>query len=276
MYTSLLPSVPHRLHNSVLILPIVTTHQANAARLASLQTLTTQLSEQITSTVTLLSTTRASLLSTPSAPSTFSAPSSDPNEPPFPINAKELLQYAHRISKFTVPPSRRAPDAAVTPAVPEEAPPINTSVSATPADANANVNVNVNGDGEGEGKENGTTAEATGAQTPATGGRAVTALEQHESQWVNPEKSHWFVPWPSDDLIRRGGLASLQAGIPAPKERKGENKDREDAVAEEDVKIRGVDGREAMAGVHAMGATVAEENKPAVFTGLDLYDPDDD
>jgi hypothetical protein len=68
----------------------------------------------------------------------------------------------------------------------------------------------------------------------------------------------------------------LQAGIPAPKERKGENKDREDAVAEEDVKIRGVDGREAMAGVHAMGATVAEENKPAVFTGLDLYDPDDD
>ncbi len=80
---------------------VVSKHQANHARILSLRSTSSALDEQIRSTFTLLTDTRTELLATPAT--VFP-------ENTNPIVYSELLSYAHRISKFTMPPTFREAD----------------------------------------------------------------------------------------------------------------------------------------------------------------------
>lgn len=109
----------------------------------------------------------------------------------------------------------------------------------------------------------------------------MDALQPHESQWVNPEKPPWFIPWPSDETIRRGGLAMLQAGVvrSGGDETGGDGGEGDGKSKEEEEETKQHEGERAQAArMTTAGAPVQrrEEKKPAVFSGLDLYDPDDD
>ena len=205
----------------------------------------------------------------------------------FPSHARdvpydELLAYAKKISKFTVPPTHR-PRAAGGGGGAAAATSTSAAANKTQSngdettDANANANANETND--------------EGAET----GVGVAALAPHESQWVNPAAPPWFIPWPSDETIRRGALAGIQARVDAGldpaaapaavdsaeeegKARREEEEQRRRREEEEEERRRAETEREkARRGSRpAMSAGEAREEKPAVFSGLDLYDPEDD
>lgn len=218
---------------------VVTTHQRNHARIQSLRSTIDQQNASITDTLTTLASTRADLLSTPS-----SLPQKNAHNVPY----NELLDYAKRISRYTVPPTFR-------PALPPAQPPL------PPA---------VNGD---------TVAVEEGAEDikEEKEGRATASLEDIERKWLDPLTQVPFVPWVSDEAIKRGALAEIQnmvergedpenVGAGGSEEEKGETMEsgkNEDAA-----------GRES--GVSADGGMGMQkrEEKPQVFGGLDLYDPD--
>lgn len=199
-----------------------------------------------------MSTTRQEILATPATP----LPASARNVP-----AEELLAYAKRISKFTVPPTaRRAPLAA-------------EGEKEDAAAAEANASATPNGDAAEQQQD---------GEKGGDAGVALTALQPHESQWVNPELPPWFIPWPSDETIRRGGLAVLQAGGVEVDVPMGVDEEEEGGAREEEVEKKRSKGDEAepaktqAAAVEPARQQAVEEKKPAVFRGLDLYDPDDD
>ncbi|KAL2060872.1 hypothetical protein VTL71DRAFT_8924 [Oculimacula yallundae] len=80
----------------------LSTHQANHAKLVALREASSTLDNQIRETLTILTTTRKELLATPST----SLPANGN-----PISYSDLLSYARRISKFTLPPTHREPPA---------------------------------------------------------------------------------------------------------------------------------------------------------------------
>lgn len=160
----------------------------------------------------------------------------------------ELLDYAKRISRYTVPPTVRP---LLPPSQPQKA--------ATPA---------VNGETE-TGKEAGQ-------------GVGTDALEDEEKRWLEPLMQIPFVPWVSDDVMRRGALAQIQAMV----ERGEDPAAVADKVEEskEDEPIEAGEGMEDVIGGDVVGhvdvgAKEVEirperrEEKPRVFGGLDLYDP---
>lgn len=67
--------------------------------------------------------------------------------------------------------------------------------------ATPNVAVTVNGNGNGN-------TDATANSNAAT--TTTTALPEQWHSYLNPHTEIPWVPWPTDDIIRRGGLASLQ------------------------------------------------------------------
>ncbi|KAI9815199.1 MAG: hypothetical protein M1832_005534 [Thelocarpon impressellum] len=193
-------------------LAMLSTHQQNHARIAALQTTAAAQAAQIARALTLLSETRKDLLATRAT--TLPAGARD-------VPYDELLAYAKRIAKFTVPP----------------------------------------------------TASSRPAPTPVAGGHGVgvEALPRHESEWVNPAQPACFIPWPSDETIRRGGLAGLEAGVHAEGDAQmgeADGEGQEERGAEE--------GRPEQAGEGRERAEHRPAEKPAVFSGLDLYNPDDD
>ncbi|KAI9847561.1 MAG: hypothetical protein M1837_002135 [Sclerophora amabilis] len=263
-------------------------HQTNYARILHLQQTVDALSAQMTQSLTLLANTRAELLATPFTP--FSKEGRD-------VPYTDLLAYAKRISKFTVPPTFRAPELPPEARAAEGGTP---AAAATPkAEEGVQLNGTVNGDG---GKKAGW---AAGAGMGAGGeGVALASLTAEESQWFNTVRNLPFTPWPSDDTIRRGALARIQnmleAGedptrIDAEEETKAESReekedetmldaDAERAAAEdvanaEDSGIPKTQPDESHRGGQTGSTTTADAakvEKPAVFGGLDLYDPEDD
>ncbi|KAI9804700.1 MAG: hypothetical protein M1833_006775 [Piccolia ochrophora] len=215
-------------------------HNENVAQLATLRETTAALDTQITSILTRLSDTRSELLASPGSASQFSHR---------PVPYDSLLSYATHISKFTAPPGSRTEAA-----------------------------VQTNG---------ATTSPKEGAEK---GEGAAGHIPEEETQWLNPAANVPFVPWPSEDTIRRGALAQIQSMV-------------ETGVDPSDIKF-GEDGQLDIKqdGVKAEGATPTTDQdpvaknqgsgtqatrpgemsagrapqKPAVFGGLDLYDPDDD
>lgn len=220
-------------------------HQKNHARILALHEKISQQNAQITSNITTLVDTRANLLSTPT-----SLPQKGTRKVPY----TELLDYAKHISRYTVPQASQ---------------PHITLPKAQPDPAAA-----VNGDTEGE-KE--------GAEEGK--GMGTEALEDEERKWLEPLKQIPFVLWVSDDVIKRGALAQIQAMVqrgedPAEvrpegaKDEPGEGRN----LGEGAVKVRG----EGVVGGADVGAGEGERRqerrvaKPEVFGGLDLYDPMDD
>lgn len=260
----------------------------------------------------MLSTTRAELLATPAT--VF--PEDDGSRE---VAYDELLAYAKKISKFTVPPTYRAslPPAGDSPAN-----------AASPADGTAQTAFGEKSHQDGRDRSvgadhvmvmaNGTTnKEIDNAQDqPKTmtrsEGVAIAALPTQESEWLDPAATFAFTPWPTEDVIVRGGLGRIQAMLDA-----GEDpaliKSTDEVQLPEDVKVEDEDGgkvkqeeeekdmqsaaapAESQLPTRDQDASMgnqehhqqqqqqqparprqAEPPKPAVFGGLDLYDPDEE
>ena len=214
------------------------THQRNHARIESLRSIIDQQNASITDTLTTLASTRADLLSIPS-----SLPQNDSRNVPF----NELLDYAKRISRYTVPPTFRS---ALPPALP-----------ALPAAINGDsVAVEDGAEDVKEEKE----------------GRGTASLQDTERKWLDPLTQIPFVPWVNDETIKRGALAEIQSTIergedPGNVGAEGSEEDKEETMGIGD--DGDAVGRESGVGT-AGGMGMQREDRPKVFGGLDLYDPD--
>lgn len=215
-------------------------HQANHARIFALHQQITQQNARITKTLTALADTRTDLISTPT--------SLPPKDTTRNVPYTELLDYAKRISQYTVPPNFRAPLPSVqAPTIAEPTP----AISGEPTE---------NKDSEQQGK-----------------GIGTNALGEDERQWLEPLLQVPFVPWVNEDTMRRGALAQIQAMLergenPADVDSEGakEEQVKEEGQSMEDVR------REQLVDMGGRDVRREPESKPAVFSGLDLYDPDED
>lgn len=220
---------------------VVSAHQRNHARIQSLRATIDTQNASVTDTLTTLASTRADLLAIPS-----SLPQKGSRNVPY----DELLDYAKRISRYTVPPTFR-------PALPP----------AQPAEP-----VAVNGD---------TVAVEDGAEDVVKEekkeGRGTASLEDTERKWLDPLTQIPFVPWVNDETIKRGALAEIQSMV-----ERGEDPGKVGAGAEVEDKKETTEvvndedavGRESGAGVDGGTGMQRREERPKVFGGLDLYDPD--
>ncbi len=220
-------------------------HQRNHARILALHERISQQNAQISSTLTTLADTRTDLLAT-----STSLPRKDARNVPY----TELLDYAKRISRYTVPPTFRQPLA-----LPKPQPP------STPA---------VNGDTESEkeGEEEGK-------------GIGTEALPDEEKKWLEPLMQIPFVPWVSEDTMKQGALAQIQAMVergedPANVKPEGETGEVGES-GDTGEGMEGVRNERMVAGDNAgvrEGEMTQERRvaKPEVFGGLDLYDPTDE
>lgn len=105
-------------------------------------------------------------------------------------------------------------------------------------------------------------------------GRGTASLEDMERKWLDPLNQIPFVPWVTDETIKRGALAEIQSMI-----EKGE--DPEEVGAKWLEKERGetmdIEKSGGMEGGGSADGGIGlqrNEEKPQVFGGLDLYDPD--
>ncbi|KAL8987501.1 MAG: hypothetical protein Q9177_003298, partial [Variospora cf. flavescens] len=226
------------------------------------------------STLTLLAETRADILSTPVT--TFPEKPSR-NEVPY----TELLDYASRISKYTVPPTFREPP------LPPQQPASNAAPTAT------------NGVGGGT-----LAAEAREANAVVANGEIVAQGEEgkgvgekslgaNEIQWLNQQAQLPFTPWPTEDVIKKGALGQIQVmlehgvdpGAADASEQVAERGGGGD-VGEADTQMAASGGeaapREAGEGRRPEGGErrrpegPRREEKPKVFKGLDLDEDSDD
>ena len=209
------------------------THQRNHARILQLRKTIDRQDTEITDTVKLLAQTRKDLLE---------IPTSLPPKGRRDVSYIELLEYAKRISRFTLPPHFRPPNFR----------PAGNAVAV-----------------------NGEDVVMTGTKDNKEG-VGFGSLQQEEKQWLDPWTGNQFAPWPSEEVIRRSALAQLHAMIErgedvenAEEEVKGLEKN-EDVELQDDEMARGI-GEEMSAATR-----VQREEKPKVFGGLDLNDPDDE
>ena len=105
-------------------------------------------------------------------------------------------------------------------------------------------------------------------------GRGTASLEDTERKWLDPLNQIPFVPWVTDETIKRGALAEIQSMVekgedPEDMGAKGPEKERGETMEIE--KSGGMEGGGSAEG--GIGLQRNEE-KPQVFGGLDLYDPD--
>ncbi|KAI1208344.1 uncharacterized protein F4807DRAFT_148595 [Annulohypoxylon truncatum] len=180
------------------------THQSNYRRIQDLRAATASFDSQIKETLRLLANTRKELVGAPATVFPSDVPSYD-------INYDELLAYARRISKTTMPPAGSA------------------SADATQANSGAETGVATPADGitpNGAApaappqQANGVTADPSSSQQPnnnpnasmttITGAEANPTALPEDMQWeLNPYRGFTFFPWPSEEQVRQGALVSL-------------------------------------------------------------------
>jgi hypothetical protein len=245
----------------VLIPTTVVIHQSNNARIHHLRKTIDALNQSITSNVTLLADVRKDILATPAT----IFPKSQRSVP-----YHELLDYANRISRYTVPPTLRL--SASNSQGPSRAPSQHPVASAEngvfveqhvlPTTTGSPNNIQSQGEGFG-----------------------VASLEPSEVQWLDPLTQIPFVPWPSEDVIRQGALAQVQLILEQGLDPSKVDISEDDSVkheASEDIMM--VDSHGDSTLEHnlcssrplANGLFQPKEEKPKVFGGLDLYDPETD
>ncbi|TAQ90031.1 hypothetical protein B7494_g1663 [Chlorociboria aeruginascens] len=195
----------------------LSTHQQNHARILSLRSTSSTLDAQIRETLILLTTTRKSLLATPSAP----LPETTKK-----ISYEELLSYAGRISRFTIPQGYRVveKDEGNGNETEGEKPEPQTNGSTPTAGLNG---AEANGDGNpntameidsstpiSAHPSNPNPFSQTQTQTAAqreTRNPNSTALPADIAEFMKEYASqNQFIPWPTEAVIRRGALATIQ------------------------------------------------------------------
>ncbi|GAO14811.1 uncharacterized protein UV8b_04047 [Ustilaginoidea virens] len=173
----------------------VQTHQNNHLRIQKLRQSSALLDAQIRDTLNSLANTRRDIVTTHAT--TY------PSDPYYPIAYEELLSYARRISKTTLPPAATMEGVATPPESqtpnPDSNPPSALTPSArTPSQPQSPA-------------PHGTPAQVTSEQaTQQTATSLNTSLPEVMSQYLNPLSGQLFFPWPLEDKIRSGALASYQ------------------------------------------------------------------
>ncbi len=245
-------------------------HQANYARIQALKAQSNALDNEIRTTLQTLSTTRAELITTPAT--VFSADI-------HPIKYRELLSYARRISKFTLPPAYRetAPEA--------------TAPAASAAPTNGTTTPVANG---------ATPAGTTPLEPEPATAQATdkTALPAFLDDWMNPLKQMpGFVPWPTEETLRRGALGTIQALVDAGEdpatfdpEKKAREEEEQKRLEEEEEKRKvqhaekervrmeqaAKERQAAREAAAARGEAPVVQEKPKVYSGLDMLEDDSD
>ncbi|KAI8956644.1 hypothetical protein F5Y11DRAFT_342410 [Daldinia sp. FL1419] len=201
------------------------THQSNYRRIQDLRAATTSFDTQIKDTLRLLANTRKELVNAPATVFPSDRPSYD-------IDYDELLAYAGRISKTTIPPAGAVNGISTEPKTENSGGPGTETAATTPAGGTPNgaltgaaTPANTNGVQQDTASQS--------QQLPAAGsGDAVTA--QEELPWkLNPFSDVEFVPWPSEESVRKGALVTL-----AFLSEKGVNPENYDPVEEKARKER--------------------------------------
>ncbi|KAL8753918.1 MAG: hypothetical protein Q9184_005273 [Pyrenodesmia sp. 2 TL-2023] len=243
-------------------------HQAHYARILRLRSLLDAQAQQKKSTLTLLAETRNNLLS---APATI-FPEKSRN-----VSYAELLDYARRTSRYTVPPTGR------------ETPPSSDAVD----EANASVDIvpAVNGIGDAVIEAGEANAIANGGVSQGRVGKGVgeKSLEPADVQWLNPLAHIPFSPWPTEEIIKRGALGQIhvmleQGADPGDGEASTEElRQDERGIGEADVQrdksgleVPGEDREGTFTAEGRMGEAQRRREKPKVFKGLDLDEDSDD
>ncbi|KAL8734341.1 MAG: hypothetical protein Q9166_001539 [cf. Caloplaca sp. 2 TL-2023] len=243
----------------------VSQHQANHTRILNLRSTIEAHEQETKATLTLLAEARKDLLSTP----TTKFPKTSRNVP-----FTELLDYAKNISRYTVPPtfSERPPEPKATATAPEtdDAAPIANGAGDAVTDARE-ANAIANGEKPPRGEDTGV---------------GTRSLEQFEVDWLNELAKKKFVPWPSEEVIKRGALGQIQVML-----EQGVNPEAGGAAEEVARKIEeGEEGNDVQMGEGSMEAAVEAvqqkvdrrveaprtEEKPKVFKGLDLDEDSDE
>lgn len=231
----------------------LTTHQRNHARMHHLREQIAQKNNSITTTLKTLAATRADLLSQPT-----SLPTSETRKVPY----SDLLDYAKRISRYTVPPTFRPPL------------PLPTAQSQTPAPPPAAAAVNGANDATSLVKEtrDGDAATENGGDKDGIG---MGSLEEVERKWLDPLAGMGFVPWVGEEAMRSGALAEIQAMVERGEDPGAVGVDEGKEEGEGMEGVEGEKGEEEEKRVERRAERRVEE-KPKVFGGLDLYDPDEE
>ncbi|KAK0121446.1 hypothetical protein ONS95_009740 [Cadophora gregata] len=250
----------------------LSTHQSNYARLCALRETSSALDNQIRDTLILLTTTRRDLLAIPATnlPTAVN-----------PISYSELLSYARRISKYTLPPTYREPMAGDAP----------ETGSNTPKEPNSQTQTNgtntpvVATNGETHSVREGDAGQSQASQHPG-----VSSNLSRWEQYLNQPADLPFVPWPTEEAIRKGALASIQilvdqgidpatfdpeksAELEAERKRITEADDavrEQERVEREDARRREMERRMSGSGP----APERREEQPKVFQ-LETFDDDD-
>ena len=141
----------------------------------------------------------------------------------------------------------------------------------------------------GEAREANAIANRLALPTEEGKGVGVSSLEQAETLWLNPLDHSPFVPWPTEEAIKRGALGQIQVMVEQGKDpgstdnaQNGDGGDAdphgsENVIMDESVANVATDlGQGRNAGEERRVEGRVREEKPKVFRGLDLDDDSDD
>jgi hypothetical protein len=209
------------------------------------------------------------------------------------VSYSDLLSYARRISKFTLPNSYResealAETAEATGSTPKE------GKAESQADETSTPAAMANGADRdtqmgGMDRDSATPAAIQSQNTTTTS----TSLPEGFTQFLNPLADSPFIPWPTEETIRRGALASIQvlldqnidpatfdpaksAELEAERKRIAEEEDRareEQKAKAEEERRREMERRMSVSG--NVAAAGREQEKPGVFQ-LETFDDDEE
>ena len=118
-------------------------------------------------------------------------------------------------------------------------------------------------------------------------GIGVSSLGPNEVEWLDPLNQIPFVPWPSEEVIKRGALAQIQImseqGIDPISVvvggDEGTSEKGSEALRSDSVKSENNNGQQDMMAVlvsRPMQTTERSVKKPRVFGGLELYNPEEE
>ena len=229
---------------------LLATHQINYAQIQSLRSDIMALNTVTRNSLSRLVSVREEVLSIP-----LPAPHAGLEHKS--VKYADLLDYASKISRYTMPPKRVDGNLTF----------LESQILRGSAASHLGA----------EGNDESALVAGPSALEPGFG---VTQLQEAEVQWLHPERLVSFSPWPTEEVIQRGALAAITRGEtkglgPAQAQEReintkgAESQNLSDARAEETSK-------QAQAGVAQGSSLTGEivEQKPKVFGGLDLYDPD--
>ncbi|KAI1815847.1 vitamin-D-receptor interacting mediator subunit 4-domain-containing protein [Poronia punctata] len=184
------------------------THQYNYQRIQALRASTAKYDTQIKDTLQLLANTRKELIN--ASATVF------PAGPSYEIRYDELLSYARRISKTTIPPvgalNAIAPVAESPPQIKGETSAPETAAT-TPAGGTPNGAQSAGGPVATPQSQTGVSQSqpSAGANGSFESSQQTTHTELPEplATFLNPHSAYTFVPWPNEEQVRGGAIASL-------------------------------------------------------------------